>query len=964
MVYISEIVNDKMPEVAEEEIKIAPEDDPILYKETGNEAFKNQEWDEAVKHYTKAIQLGEKHKELPVFLKNRAACYLKLEEFEKAERDCTKALEISPKDPKALYRRCQALEALLRYEEAYRDARIAWEAEPNNKTLQPILERLHLITQERLRENAQTSNKVAKMFELAFNFELADVEKRKTAMSNLVVLAREKAGAEVMYAEHVLQKIGRLVKVEKNTEIIVNAIRVVDHLCTKSVDRTKGVIKELGIPWFIKMLNTSDDDRILAIRHCMQTVLNSFSGMENHEESKPDKDLVEANKADIDFLVLNLVHAVNDPILSGRARDTVIELLTRNIHYKHLDFAERVLDVKGLARLMDVCSELEEYTYESAIPITQSSRAIASVCLARLYENMWYDAIRNRFMDQISDYVRDKLIDPSLESKVRVTVAMTALLNGPLQVGNTLVSKEGILHMILAMASTDDLLQQKVACECLIAAASKKDKAKSLVETGMSILKGLYHSKNDEIRVRALVGLCKLGSAGGTDASIRLLAEGSTSKLAEACRRFLIKPGKDKDIRRWAAEGLSYLTLDADVKEKLIEDKPALRALIDLAKTEEPTVLYGVVTTLVNLCNAYEKQELMPELIELAKYAKHHVPEEHELDDYDFVAKRCVALTNEGVTTALVALAKAAESNNSKEMICRVFNALAQEADNRGKIVQQGGAKALLPMSLEGTPIGKRQAGQALSRLGITINPEQAFPGQRSLEVVRPLLNQLHPDCTALENFEAMMALCNLAQMSESVRKRIIRESGLPRIEHYINEDHLMLCRAAMQCVCNLCMSEDVVKLHEKVNDRVKLVCLMCVDEDEETAVAASGALAILTSTSEKCCERVMQYDRWLEVFRILLANPSPSVQHRGVVAIFNVVKAKKEFADRIFESDISQMLYGVTQLNDERRAKAMEIAQQVLNYAEKLRIIEENKDIASIQMPDPFKQPKAEDVA
>ena len=51
-------------------------------------------------------------------------------------------------------------------------------------------------------------------------------------------------------------------------------------------------------------------------------------------------------------------------------------------------------------------------------------------------------------------------------------------------------------------------------------------------------------------------------------------------------------------------------------------------------------VAYGVITLLVNLTNSYEKQEIMPELIELAKFAKHHIPQEHELDDQDFIDKR------------------------------------------------------------------------------------------------------------------------------------------------------------------------------------------------------------------------------------------------------------------------------------------------------------------------------------
>lgn len=48
--------------------------------------------------------------------------------------------------------------------------------------------------------------------------------------------------------------------------------------------------------------------------------------------------------------------------------------------------------------------------------------------------------------------------------------------------------------------------------------------------------------------------------------------------------RFLINPKKDKDLRKWSVEGLSYLTLDADVKEELVEDKKALQALFDLTK--------------------------------------------------------------------------------------------------------------------------------------------------------------------------------------------------------------------------------------------------------------------------------------------------------------------------------------------------------------------------------------------
>ena len=44
-------------------------------------------------------------------------------------------------------------------------------------------------------------------------------------------------------------------------------------------------------------------------------------------------------------------------------------------------------------------------------------------------------------------------------------------------------------------------------------------------------------------------------------------------------------------MRRWACEGLAYLTLDAEVKEKLIADTNALRSMIELAKVQNISFL-------------------------------------------------------------------------------------------------------------------------------------------------------------------------------------------------------------------------------------------------------------------------------------------------------------------------------------------------------------------------------------
>merc|ERR1711874_831645 len=383
-----------------------------------------------------------------------------------------------------------------------------------------------------------------------------------------------------------------------------------------------------------------------------------------------------------------------------------------------------------------------------------------------------------------------------------------------------------------------------------------------------------YKSKNDHIKVRALVGMCKLGSSGGHDASIKPLAEGSSEELAEACRRFLVNPSKDQDLRKWSAEGLSFLTLDADVKEKLVDDEPAIKALIELGRTGGQDVMYGVVTTLVNLTNSFDKQEISPEMVELAKFAKHHVPVEHEMDDPDFVDKRIWTLCQYGATSALAVLSKT-ESKNMKELIARVLNAFCKHADLRGLVVQQGGSKALIPIALDSTEKGERAAGQALARIGITQDPAIAFPGQRSCDVVRPIALLLDTECEGLENFEALMALGNLASLNESVRGRMLKESDVVMsIENYMYQDHMMLRRAAVQCVLNLCQSEVQVKRCEGNNDRVKYLVLCMGDaEDEEVVKAAAGAVATLTSYSTLLCKKVYDSSQWESCFLNVLCS-------------------------------------------------------------------------------------------
>ncbi|XP_024879660.1 protein unc-45 homolog B-like, partial [Temnothorax curvispinosus] len=613
--------------------------------------------------------------------------------------------------------------------------------------------------------------------------------------------------------------------------------------------------------------------------------------------------------------------------------------IMRNIHcVTALNWVERFVELRGLQKLMEVASEMEEYKCESSMDITFSTRAIISVCLAEIYKNVYYDAAKEKFTNTINEFIKDKLLSPSTESKVRVVVVLTTLIFGPIEIADAIIFKEGMVEMILAMAETDDVLQEKVVCECIVAAMTKYKEANVFICRGVNILEKLYQSEDDSIRVRALVGLCKLNRFEASTrgcTTIELFPRGATKELAMVCNRFLINPTKE-DMRKWAIKGLSYLTSDTEVKEKLIEDqrsfKRVVQAMIELAKTNDQSVLYAVVTTLVNLCNAYDDEELIPEMKELLTFAlsRRFLVRHGKLNSIKFVSNRRCALAKAGVTSALVNLAKT-DSKNCKELIARVFNAICSVEESREMVVEQGGTKALLSLALDGTDNGKKEASQALVRLGLTIRPEVAFPGQIIMDVIRPIMNFLNPECSIWDH-ATLLVLCKLASVNDNMREHIFKEEVFQKIEGFLyKEDHNLRC--ASITLINILVSnrEFAIQYFKQDNSRVKYLMLLCKDENQNVSRSAASALAWLTAANEEACKKVFDSNTWLESLRFLLINPYCDIRERGIIIVINMMRSAIDVAAKLMETDIMELLRALskndTVQNKELAFIALEVA-------------------------------------
>ncbi|KAK9412398.1 protein unc-45 B like [Crotalus adamanteus] len=890
-------------------------EDPVQLKEEGNKFFQGNDYDNAIKSYSGALKLAKDPSLQAVLYRNRAACFLKKEKYAQVTSDATKAIDINPSDIKALYRRSQALEKLGKLDQAFKDVQRCATIEPRNQSFQEALRRLGTNIQEKLRFQFSTDARVQQMFEILLD-EKSEKEKREKAANNLIVLGREEAGAERIFQNNGLNLLLKLIET-KNPELILAATRTLSGMCTRHMARATAILHMLGINKICLWMSIDHEEISLAVSNLLQAIIDSLTGEGKKEQHGKEDALVLDTKKDIKAIIDHLLDMLPSKKVSGQGRDRALNLLNKNVPRQDLRIHDNsrtifVID-NGLKKILKVAGQIPEMS--DCLPLTENTQLTASVLLNKLYDDLRCDPERENFRLICEEYIKSKIDPKDMDKTLHAIQTVSGVLQGPFDLGNKLLSMNGVMEMMVAICGSEREIDQLIAVEALIHASTKLSRATFIITNGITLLKEIYKKTlNEKIKIRALVGLCKLGSAGGTDYGLRQFAEGSTEKLAKQCRKWLCNPNIDTRTRKWAVEGLAYLTLDADVKDDFVQDEPAMQAMFELAKTSDKTVLYSVASLLVNCTNSYDVKELVPELVQLAKFSKQHVPEEHPKDKKDFVRNRVKRLIKAGVISTLVCMVKADTAiltDQTKELLARVFLALCEDSKDRGTIVAQGGGKALIPLALEGTDVGKIKASHALAKIAAVSNPDIAFPGERVYEVVRPLVSLLNTERDGLQNYEALLGLTNFSGRSDKLRQKIIKEKALPDIENYMFENHDQLRQAATECMCNLVVNKEVQdRFIAEGNDRLKLIVLLCGEDDDKVQNAAAGALAMLTAAHKTLCHKLTQVTtQWLEILQRLCLHEKQEVQHRGVVIVYNLIHADQELAKKLVESEMLEIL-------------------------------------------------------
>ncbi|EPS96687.1 hypothetical protein FOMPIDRAFT_1167238 [Fomitopsis schrenkii] len=550
---------------------------------------------------------------------------------------------------------------------------------------------------------------------------------------------------------------------------------------------------------------------------------------------------------------------------------------------------------------------------------------------------------------------------------------LSALFEVDWQSAAAIFAEDGLLESVtdaLDLFPTSSDISRAVAT--LFANASGHKACRSLIsEKHVEWISAQSQQSGDDVlKAAAAVALVKLSrgvgsDATGSDGGERPHSSAADDELAKLMKGLILN-GQPLSLAD-AVEGLAYMSTNPVIKESLADDEPFLTRLFSIIprrKSGQPSTqspedvakspLYGVVVIIYNLCSYWprltDEQAQVAKLRRMANVSSKGGAASEEsspLNDDDHVKARARKLVKRGALEALSAAIRAADSPALRLTAGRAFLHFAEDKDNRGKILQAGGSKALMLIIQSILPSQKPTARssdapniesadiepiQALAKLAITAAPVQVFgPNQGTLfDAIRPLaLMLVHPASNLLQRFEALMALTNLASQGGEAAERVARADGLlNKVELLMLEDHTLVRRAATELMCNLVGGcEEVYNRfggeHTTASkSKLQVLIALCDVDDLQTRLAASGAVATLTTSPHACqCLLELQQER-RRVLPVLgnlvdpsvptteeeagstdgepnVDKPDPGLVHRGVVCIRNLFLSVRESAAR-----------------------------------------------------------------
>jgi hypothetical protein len=552
--------------------------------------------------------------------------------------------------------------------------------------------------------------------------------------------------------------------------------------------------------------------------------------------------------------------------------------------------------------------------------------------------------------------IRDKFTETNNDELTTAVSFLVALFQVDWQSAAAILLEDGVFE---SLTDVIDLTPSKELAgeiaRLLAHASAHKPCRERIVSSDLQrwLERSSLQTSDTSLRSASAVALIKL-SRGTAEDTKGVAATGSQpspspsineTELASLMKNLVVS-GDDSSAITNAVEGLAYMSIEPQIKETLSKDttflsrvfnlipRPKKNQVLSVLPATNTAQVYGIAVIISNICSyrprLSQEQEHVAKLKQMANNPSpsglKSKPVTDPLDNDSHVKERCRRMVNAGVGDVLSGMVRVTDGKGVYVNVAKAMLGLVEDKENRGKLLQGGCSRALITIIRSllppaTTPVNQVEesvldAIQALAKFAITASPLHVFgPDQGStLDAIRPFsILLLHPSSSLLQRFEGLMALTNLSSTSPEASTRISKSEGLMnKVEFMLLDDNQLVQRASMELVCNLIAGSDEVfdkygGQEETASSKSKLQILAALSdvEDTHTRLAASGALATVTSSPYACKGLYVLQMEHHHILPILtqLIDPTPEgddtppdpasaagLLHRGVVCVRNLL--------------------------------------------------------------------------
>jgi hypothetical protein len=576
----------------------------LAAKEAGNALHKAENYTDAIAEYKKGVKLCKAAPDvegnaavLVACYKNIAFGYLKLTKWTDCIDWSTKALDKAPADTKALFRRAQAYwgrqaiipnpkERIADTSKAFEDVAKVTKLDPKNKAAVQLAHKV--MVELKGQQSAATSSAGISRDVLDRALTGKTAKETKDGSEAVAAFSQSATGAMELFRKGAAT---RLIPLLESTDPEV-VVAVLHAYCNMSKHPMQALALFAALTNDSTKLTSLFNSRNVKIVRTSVMLLNMMIEACSDEAASTPQ-FQEALTKMLGYLIALLPHRS----IIKEARDSTISAIVSNVD--RTDVGKRFVDLGGVKALLIVASCArsplhaadDESSPETGIDVSPEARMQVSVALQKIWEATLSNKPdpkmlkpknkkREPYERMQAECVRHLVWSPDPNQNIQTCYMLTAIIQGVIELANEILDSEGVIEHIMKMCASSNLEAQCAAAEALSHAASDKKRSKSIMDNGFTILKGMYGKElPDPIRVRALCGLCKLGSHGANTSNMKSFADGAVINLAKKIRPFIIDDDKPEDCKKWASEGLAFLTLDADVKVRRLACVCGLRSV-------------------------------------------------------------------------------------------------------------------------------------------------------------------------------------------------------------------------------------------------------------------------------------------------------------------------------------------------------------------------------------------------